>query len=85
VNDQQSEITRPVGRRTLLERRIARAAGLDRFGLPSARSLGIAPNQLRKHAPELSQVGARKLSTELLRRDRLLRKVAALHGDDLAA
>jgi hypothetical protein len=83
VNDQQPEITPPIGRRTLLERRLARALGLDRFGLPSARSLGIAPNQLRKHAPELSQTGARKLSTELLRRDRRLRKVAAFHGVDL--
>jgi hypothetical protein len=85
VNDQQSEITRPIGRRTLLERRIARAAGLDRFGLPSARSLGIAPNQLRKHAPELSQVAARKLSTELLRADRRLRRAAAQHAEELAA
>ncbi len=85
MNDQQPEITRPVGRRTLLERQIARAAGLDRFGLPTARALGIAPNQLRQHAPELNQVSARKLSDELLRRDRRLRKVAALHGDDLAA
>jgi hypothetical protein len=85
VNDQHPEITPPIGRRTVLERRTARAAGVDRFGLPTARSLGIAPNQLRRHAPELNQVSARKLSTELLRRDRRLRKVAALHGDDLAA
>ncbi len=85
MNDQHPEITPPIGRRTLLERQAARAAGLDRNGLPSARALGIAPNQLRQHAPELNQVGARKLSDELLRRDRRLRKVAARHGDDLAA
>ncbi len=85
MNDQHPEITPPIGRRSLLERQIARAAGVDRFGLPTARALGIAPNQLRKRYPELPQVAARKLSTELLRADRRLRKVADRHGDDLAA
>ena len=85
MNHQHPEITRPVGRRTTLERTAARAAGVDRFGQPTARSLGIAPRQLRKRDPELSQVAARKLSTELLRADRRLRRAAAQHAEELAA
>ncbi len=85
MNDQQPEITPPIGRRTVLERQIARAAGVDRFGLPSARALGVAPRQLRKRDPELSQVAARKLSTELLRADRRLRRAAGRHAEELAA
>ncbi len=85
MNDQHLEITRTVGRRTLLERQRARAAGVDRNGLPSARSLGVAPNQLRQRDSELSQVEARKLSMELLRIDRRLRRAAARHSEELAA
>ncbi len=85
MNDQHTENTSPIRRRTVLERQAARALGLDRFGLPSARSLGIAPRQLRKRDPELSQVAARKLSTELLRADRRLRRAAARHAEELAA
>ncbi len=81
MNDQQPEITRLIGRRTTLERQAARAAGVDRFGLPTARALGIAPRQLRQRYPELPQVGARKLSAELLRADRRLRRAAARHAE----
>ncbi len=83
VNDQHSEITPSLGRRTVLERQTARAAGVDRFGLPTARALGVAPRQLRKRYPELPQVGARKLSAELLRADRRLRRAAERHAEEL--
>ncbi len=85
MNDQHPDSTPPIGRRTLLERQLARAAGVDRNGLPSARALGLAPRQLRKRDPDLAQVEARKLSTELLRADRRLRRAAARHAEELAA
>lgn len=55
-------------RRSADERRQARARGVDRFGRPTARTLGVSPRQLRKAHPELDSSTARSLSNTLVRK-----------------
>lgn len=59
------------GRRSAGERAIARAAGVDRFGRPTSRALGVSPRQLRKADPSLSKEQASRLSKRLTSQLRL--------------
>jgi hypothetical protein len=53
-------------RRGAEDRARARALGVDRFGRPTARSLGISPRQLRADDPALDRDAAARLSARLL-------------------
>lgn len=55
-------------RRSAEERAQARRLGVDRYGRPTARALGVSPRQLRELQPELSPAEAARTSLVLLRR-----------------
>src|SRR5262245_36981963 len=55
-------------RRTAEQRAEARSHGVDRYGRPTPRALGVSPRQLRKLHPELSKGDARLLSATLTRK-----------------
>lgn len=54
------------GRRSAEQRAAARELGVDRFGRPTARALGISPRQLRKRLGISDSAAAAALSRQLL-------------------
>ena len=59
-------------RRSAAERREARRWGVDRYGRPTPRVLGLAPRQLRSQYPSLSPPDAARLSAALVSDVRLV-------------
>jgi hypothetical protein len=54
-----------VARRTAEERAAARELGVDRYGLPTARALGVNPRHVRVLYPSLSVSDSERLSRAL--------------------
>jgi hypothetical protein len=68
-----SDVPGRATRRTAEERAEARALGVDRYGRPTQRALGVSPRQLKNRFPDMSPNELNRLAHRL-RRDELRRR-----------